>query len=1059
MHIVCPHCTRTLEFSGERPSFCAYCGQQLAAAQLASTAAHDREAGTVASLQTSHAEVGVPAVVGGYRLLHALGEGGMGTVYAAEETTSGRRVALKLLAPDCALSAEVVERFRQEGRLASAIAHPRCVFVLAADEEAGQPYIVMELMPGSTLEDLVKQQGPLRPDQAIAKILDVIDGLQEAHRLGVIHRDVKPSNCFLEADGRVKVGDFGLAKSLVHDTHLTRTGSFLGTILYASPEQIRKDPLDEQTDVYSLAATLYFLLTGRAPFESRDAAAALARIVSDPAPPLRSVRPEIPAALDRVVLRGLERQRERRWRSLAEFREALLPFLPGHLSIGGLGVRFAAFLLDYFLLILVAYLLGLALITYVPDRVMDPVADYRPAYLLLYTGPWVAYFTLSEALAGCSLGKWLLQLRVSTHGGDRPGLVAVLVRTLVLCGLLNLGNLVAMVLVQIHWPSGAPLQQIQADSQLVGLVRLMAGGGLLLGLSLALGVMRARNGYRGLHEFASGTRVVRLPWPQRRRASWGPATPLAVTEPTGQPDRLGPYRTRGILQSAAEETILLASDPALQRDVWIWLRRATEPPLSAARRDCTRATRQRWLGGGVKDGWRWDAFLAQTGCLLAQLVNTRGGMSWADVRLCLEQLTDELAASMAEGLLPAALDASQVWLLPNGGVQLLDFSPTSRQAAAAIPAHTAADAQQADDRRALDFLGRVAVILLGQRETPGKVSAMPLLPAPGQARRLLGGLLGSPPGYQHVKELQADLAAARQEPAEVDLPRRAAHLAALAAFLFVGLFCMLSAGWTLRVWNAVLDFAAIEEGKRLARELDAVTVRDCALTAFDPSPTGRLGRVGRLQADLAARESLRRDRERAAAKHEARLSELSWYSRQYILSMEKVVQAQQELQEAARQPSPEPRDSWIVLADAERGKAASRTTETAFFWIMFILVTAWTALWVVWAFLFRGGLSYRLVGIALVRADGRPAPRWRCAWRALLVWAPVTAALVLSLWLDAWYWSTWQPADANRWWVLALATVLWWLALVTLMAYVALALWKPTRAVHDCLAGTYLVPR
>jgi serine/threonine protein kinase len=115
----------------------------------------------------------------------------MGTVYEAEDAASGHRVALKLITPDFA-TPEAIERFRQEGRLASIVVHPRCVFVLAADEEAGQPYIVMELMPGQTLEDLVQQKGPLPPAEAVVKILDVVDGLREVHRLGLIHRDVKP---------------------------------------------------------------------------------------------------------------------------------------------------------------------------------------------------------------------------------------------------------------------------------------------------------------------------------------------------------------------------------------------------------------------------------------------------------------------------------------------------------------------------------------------------------------------------------------------------------------------------------------------------------------------------------------------------------------------------------------------------------------------------------------------------------------------------------------------------------------------------------------------------
>src|SRR5262249_47678393 len=162
-------------------------------------------------------------------------------------------------------------------------------------------------------EHLVQQQGALPPRQALPKILDVIEGLEAAHQLGLVHRDVKPSNCFLEADGRVKVGDFGLAKSLVQESHLTQPGTFLRTALFASPEQIKCEAVDAQSDVYSVAATLYFLLTGRAPFQAAETMATLARKLSEEPPPMRSLRPELPAALDKVVLRGLARDRKRRW--------------------------------------------------------------------------------------------------------------------------------------------------------------------------------------------------------------------------------------------------------------------------------------------------------------------------------------------------------------------------------------------------------------------------------------------------------------------------------------------------------------------------------------------------------------------------------------------------------------------------------------------------------------------------------------------------------------------------------------------------------------------------
>ena len=283
MQLTCPHCHQVLQFSGKRPAFCAYCGRALPSSAEEPTVAAEAPAPD-ADENTD------PTEIGGYRLLRLLGAGGMGRVYEAEQAATGRHVALKLIAAEFAASSAAVERFRREGRLASCVAHPRCVFVLAADEADGRPFIVMELMPGVTLQDVVNRDGPLPLESALFKILDVIDGLHEAHRLGVVHRDVKPSNCFVEANGRVKVGDFGLSKALVGGDALTQSGAFLGTPLFASPEQIKSEAVGPQSDLYSTAATLYSLLTGQAPFQGGDSAATLARIVSEPAPSMRSLR-------------------------------------------------------------------------------------------------------------------------------------------------------------------------------------------------------------------------------------------------------------------------------------------------------------------------------------------------------------------------------------------------------------------------------------------------------------------------------------------------------------------------------------------------------------------------------------------------------------------------------------------------------------------------------------------------------------------------------------------------------------------------------------------------
>jgi serine/threonine protein kinase/phage FluMu protein Com len=250
MQVACPHCRQVLEFADRRPAFCGFCGGSLANAidHLASTQAYVEVACQEAPTQmylggdagsgSSFAPAGHSDSVGDYKLLRQLGQGGMGVVYEAEQGATGRRVALKLLSPKLAHTDESMERFVREGRLAAAFSHPRSTFVFGAGQHAGQPYITMELMPGRTLNDVCRDEGPLPVNRAVDYILDVIEGLEAAHAAGIIHRDVKPSNCFLDSDGRVKVGDFGLSKSLVSDADLTRTGAFLGTPLFAAPEQV-----------------------------------------------------------------------------------------------------------------------------------------------------------------------------------------------------------------------------------------------------------------------------------------------------------------------------------------------------------------------------------------------------------------------------------------------------------------------------------------------------------------------------------------------------------------------------------------------------------------------------------------------------------------------------------------------------------------------------------------------------------------------------------------------------------------------------------------------------
>ena len=182
----------------------------------------------------------MPFEFGAYHIMRLLGKGGMGAVYEAEDTASGRRVALKALGHSLD-SPETRKRFLREGRLAASINHPNTVYVYGTEEIEGAPVITMELVPGGTLQERVKADGPMPVAAAVDAILQIIAGLEAAHAVGILHRDIKPSNCFIDPSGTVKVGDFGLSISTLArgDSIVTLAGAVLGTPEFSSPEQLR----------------------------------------------------------------------------------------------------------------------------------------------------------------------------------------------------------------------------------------------------------------------------------------------------------------------------------------------------------------------------------------------------------------------------------------------------------------------------------------------------------------------------------------------------------------------------------------------------------------------------------------------------------------------------------------------------------------------------------------------------------------------------------------------------------------------------------------------------
>lgn len=877
---------------------------------------------------------------GHYQIVRQLGAGGMGAVYEAEDIENGRRVALKVLSHSLD-SPEARKRFFREGRMAASVNHPNSVYVFGTEEIAGTPCITMELVMGGTLQQRVSERGPLPVGEAVDAILQAIAGLEAAQQIGILHRDIKPSNCFVDADGAVKIGDFGLSLSTAvrTESNLTVEGAYLGTPAFSAPEQLRGDELTVRSDIYAVGVTLYYLLTGKMPFESKHMVQLLATVLEKPAESPAKYRAEIPKALCAAVLRCLAKDPIARFKDYAELRVALMPFSSTAPTPAMVGRRVLAGFVDFVAWILFSSVVGVVVMLRSEGGLIawsrSPLQSVAGAASLLLL---ILYYAVPEGLRGASLGKWICGLRVVGPDRNAPGFVKAFVRA---------GVYVAVPLLPIWiwaWCDPAKFTDPTKSFQVIGIAHSQ-----WLVLVLLFSTIRRRNGFAAVHDLLTGTRVISKPVYQARPVVATAAVTPTVTETT---PKVGPYNVLETLEKTDDGEWLLAYDGRLLRKVWLHVVPAGTLPVEAKYRALGRVGRLRWITGRRSEQENWDAYEGVTGQPLVSLLDK--AQPWKLVRYWLLDLGTEIAAAEKDDTLPKTLGLDRVWITGDGRAKLLDFRAPGAPVSDGPPPLNASA-----------FLNEVA-----------RTAAEPV---PVHARKFLDSMPGLPTAQAMAEALKPLL----HKLAEVTRARRAVLLAGCLAFpvLIAGITAI-----SMRMW-----YRWQHSQPQVMELYQLLNTRAAARMGFMPKSVPKV--EDRTFSIYIASHY------RAAITNAA-----SWHSNlaTMMIAGENRQFAEKSLVDYPNPTTNEVAEATEALkyyVPTAEAKAIQESLQTAA-WaplvvagsilLMFVCLPAMFA-----ALAFRGGLVMLVCGVAVVRKDGQPASRGRIFWRSIVAWSPVWFAPIL----------------------------------------------------------------